>query len=196
MTDTPMLRRKIRFSQAAHGAGVTRFALRKWLRERKVRLMSDHRDCGWREFSIADVALLGLVRELQKFGASVEEADALAHEILPATKGPEPDFECHPQPLLAAWLGDLNTKYLLIGRDAAGVLRWDAYEPGNDGYTPARGWCERDGRPEKLLEDKGVNSAVLVNLSGVVVNAVDRATDAYPGDDAARAAAERAEGSA
>ncbi len=75
----PLLDFKIRFSDAAYAIESTPKALRNWIQKGQVTLVSED-TIGWREFSLAEIAILAVIRRLVNFGMKVEEANQLAND--------------------------------------------------------------------------------------------------------------------
>ena len=75
----PLLDFKIRFSDAAYAIESTPKALRNWMQKGQVTLVSSDTS-GWREFSLAEIAILAVIRRLVNFGMKVEEANQLAND--------------------------------------------------------------------------------------------------------------------
>lgn len=83
----PKIDPTLRFSDVAFGIDITPKALRNWLARGQVRLFSDEPESGWRQFTVADVAILALVRHIVPLGVQVETASRLAHTILEMMNG-------------------------------------------------------------------------------------------------------------
>jgi len=77
----------LRFSDVAFGIDITPKALRNWLARGQVDLVSEEREGGWRQFVLADVAVLALVRHIVPLGIRVENASRIAHTILEMMEG-------------------------------------------------------------------------------------------------------------
>ena len=71
----------------AFGIDITPKALRNWLSRDQVRLFSEEPESGWRKFTVADVAILALVRHIVPLGVQVETASRIAHTILEMMNG-------------------------------------------------------------------------------------------------------------
>jgi len=78
---SPILDRKLRFSDVAFGIDATPKTLRNWLQRDQVTLTSSG-EGGWRDFSIIDVALLAIVRKLVTFGVPLDDADGIASAVV------------------------------------------------------------------------------------------------------------------
>lgn len=77
----------LRFSDVAFGIDITPKALRNWLVRDQVELASQEPESGWRQFEIADVAILALVRHMTPLGIQVEMASRIAWTILEMMNG-------------------------------------------------------------------------------------------------------------
>ncbi|MCT8992042.1 MerR family transcriptional regulator [Chelativorans sp. SCAU2101] len=76
-----LMDRKLRFSDVAYAIDATPKSLRNWLQRKQVSLTTSE-GSGWREFNLADVAILALVRQMVDFGLTVEEASDFANVII------------------------------------------------------------------------------------------------------------------
>jgi hypothetical protein len=76
------LGRKLRFSDAVYAVETTPKALRNWLQRKQVVLDTPTPVGGWLEFSLADIAILALVRRLVDFGLGVAVASTIANKAL------------------------------------------------------------------------------------------------------------------
>ncbi|MCW0047193.1 hypothetical protein OIU13_11700 [Brevundimonas sp. BT-123] len=83
----PKIEPSLRFSDVAFGIDITPKALRNWLSRDQVRLFSEEPESGWRRFTVADVAILALVRHIVPLGVQVETASRIAHTILEMMNG-------------------------------------------------------------------------------------------------------------
>lgn len=83
----PKIEPSLRFSDVAFGIDITPKALRNWLARDQVHLFSDEPESGWRQFAVADVAILALVRHIVPLGIQVETASRIAHTILEMMNG-------------------------------------------------------------------------------------------------------------
>lgn len=72
----------LRFSQAAHAAGVDPSNLRNWLKRNEIKLLSAEPDRGWRSFSMSDVCVLAVMKPLIDYGMSVADANKIALGIM------------------------------------------------------------------------------------------------------------------
>ena len=85
----PKIDPSLRFSDVAFGIDIAPKALRNWLARGQVRLVSEEPEGGWRQFVLADVAVLALVRHIVPLGVQVELASRMAHTILEMMNGLE-----------------------------------------------------------------------------------------------------------
>ncbi|MCF7777325.1 hypothetical protein GLP59_06610 [Sulfitobacter sp. M220] len=76
------LDKKIRFSNVATAIDLTPKAFRNWLQRYELNLLSDHKTRGWTEFTMGDVAVLAVTRELVRWGVGVEDANMMAYIVL------------------------------------------------------------------------------------------------------------------
>lgn len=77
-----LLDRKLRFGDAAHAIDSTPRALRKWLQSGIALPSDDSASGGWREFSLADIACLAVMRRAVDFGVSIKAANQLGFFVL------------------------------------------------------------------------------------------------------------------
>jgi hypothetical protein len=76
-----LLDKKLRISDVAYAAQTTPKSLMNWLQREQVRLTT-FADSGWREFNLADVAILTLVRQMVDFGVPVEKSSDIANTVI------------------------------------------------------------------------------------------------------------------
>ncbi|MDJ0992804.1 MAG: hypothetical protein QNI90_04465 [Dinoroseobacter sp.] len=81
------LNRKLRFSDVSRGIDLSQKAFRNWLQRYDLSLLSNHKTRDWTDFTVADVAVLALTRELVRWGIGVEEANETAFIALKRTIG-------------------------------------------------------------------------------------------------------------
>ncbi|MGC9370300.1 MAG: hypothetical protein ACP5DX_12235 [Paracoccaceae bacterium] len=76
------LKLKIRFSTVATAIDLTPKAFRNWLQRYDLHLLSDHKTRGWTDFTLGDVAVLAITRELVRWGIGVEAANEIAFIVV------------------------------------------------------------------------------------------------------------------
>lgn len=79
---TTTMASKVRFSDAVYAINTTPKSLRLWLQRGLVDIHTPQREGGWTEYSVADIAILALVRTLVRFGVTVPVASAFANAIV------------------------------------------------------------------------------------------------------------------
>ena len=79
---SPVLDRKLRFSDAVYAIGATPKSLRKWLQNDELQLVYSGQKSGWHDFSFADLAVLAIMRPLVDFGLTVGEASDFSNVTL------------------------------------------------------------------------------------------------------------------
>lgn len=153
-----LLDRKLRFSDVVYAIDTTPKSLRNWLQRKQVRLTT-FEDSGWREFNLADVAILALVRQMVDFGLSVEDASDFANVIIighGVTYDPDASDYAHA----IRFIGER-------------LLLWRS-----EGE-----WRMRITDPEKMKSGDYPDAYVSIALSPVVAKAVERALIGSVSDD-------------
>lgn len=79
---SPILERKLRFSDAVVAIDTRPKVLRNWLQRDQVQFINDDRSGGWREFNVVDIAVLAIMRKLVDFGMPVSDANFWANETV------------------------------------------------------------------------------------------------------------------
>ena len=110
--------KKIRFSDAAHSIGVTKKTLRNWLQRYDLSLISNYQGPQWTEFTMGDIAVLAVMRQLAKWGVSVKYANEIAYFEILSKAGPM--FEYRNTPAKALIAGFQNWDMYLFGEDENG----------------------------------------------------------------------------
>ena len=77
-----MLKQKLRFTAAAIGGDVSPKTLRNWLNRYPLKLIADYEADGWTEFTVFDVAIIALMKELADWGVPVERANEIAFKTM------------------------------------------------------------------------------------------------------------------
>ncbi|MCO8144854.1 hypothetical protein NHN26_06400 [Rhodovulum tesquicola] len=127
------IKQKIRFSTVAAAIDLTPKAFRNWLQRYELHLSSDYRTRGWTEFTVGDVAVLALTRELVSWGVGVEAANEFAYVVV--MKKAKPLFHYRNTP--AAALLQLFSGYVICLHapdDAEGPRL--ILDPDLEGYCP------------------------------------------------------------
>lgn len=100
------LKLKLRFSTVAAAIDLTPKAFRNWLQRYELNLLSDHKTRGWTEFTLGDVAVLALTRELVRWGVGVEAANEFAFVVVKSKAGMLLEYRNTPaKALLAVFAG-------------------------------------------------------------------------------------------
>lgn len=81
------LKLKLRFSTVASAIDLTPKAFRNWLQRYDLHLLSDHKTRGWTDFTLGDVAVLAITREMVRWGVGVEAANEIAFIIVKTKAG-------------------------------------------------------------------------------------------------------------
>ncbi|RRH71974.1 MerR family transcriptional regulator [Falsigemmobacter faecalis] len=76
------LKQKIRFTAAANAAGVAPKTLRNWMDRYPLQLVADYGADGWTEFTVFDVGIIALMKQLTDFGVPVTRANEIAFKTL------------------------------------------------------------------------------------------------------------------
>lgn len=78
---------KLRFSTVATAIDLTPKAFRNWLQRYDLHLLSDHKTKGWTNFTLGDVAVLAITRELVRWGVGVEDANEFSFIVVKTKAG-------------------------------------------------------------------------------------------------------------
>ena len=136
----PLLERKLRFSDVVFAIDTSPKALRNWLQRSQVSLISPTPlEGGWREFSLADVAVLALTRALVDFGINVEDASNLAGYILSGMQGEEwfEREEASAETLSMFWVNRAVLIAREVGAERWHVKIWNMWQDFPKDFSPA-----------------------------------------------------------
>lgn len=125
---------KLRFSTVASAIGLTPKAFRNWLQRYDLHLLSDHKLRGWTEFTLGDVAVLAITRELVRWGVGVEPANEIAFLIVETKAGVLLEYRNTPaQAIFAA----LQTTTLCVHSPDDPDGPFMLTDPERQGYQPS-----------------------------------------------------------
>lgn len=120
-----MLDRKLRLADVAFAIEATPKTVRNWFERNQVELtFGGGHDGGWREFSIADVAVLAVVRKLVEFGMNVKAASDFANAALMSPdSGILSREDCPPAEIASYYAGQMLFFWLVDGEWKFGRCR-------------------------------------------------------------------------
>lgn len=128
------LKQKIRFSTVAKAIDLTPKAFRNWLQRYDLHLLSDHKTRDWTNFTMADIAVLAITRELVRWGIGVEDANVIAFVIIKEKAGLLLQYRNTPAEALVASL-QATTLCVHSNDDPEGP--YHILNPESQGFGPA-----------------------------------------------------------